>query len=925
MLKLDELNFVGEIKDLEENYNDNLKELRKISSFLKNFIKMQQEMGKIFERNNDIQNVKINEENTPLNKINSLLFSDINHIYDSYRMLINNFLNLCVALEKDLIKPLDDFIQNQFNFYNLNLNKIKNINYNFQTYRFLLDNSKNNYYRSSYISNQINSNDIDNSIIRGENDLNEKRDNLIKNKMIAKNDEFIYKCGLAKYNKDILYLNKDYDLLCDNILNLEKAKVRFIQNLFGKFKKYLLEYVQNINIFINKIENINTKEIGEKEGIYISNMIQKYKNDKYVKDKNILRIPLKKFISYPKFCDINNENKNQYAFIKKDIINPSLKINEKECDNLIKDLINNLLNENDYGQENVYKIFEYLNLSVYEIGKKILNYLYEKRELSSIIFLNLQNLEYLSNILGYITLHQCSIFNGKFDLNFKIIYIAERIYYLKKSTNDKVYLCALLSKNKYYRTKQFWRNIIELKLVNKLIDHLKRLNILKKKDVFNKIRNAFTDNSKKYLLTKSRILPLLKVYSLLEPEQIELIDKIAIQEIQSIIKESIPSFANFNFPSEESLDLIAELTQEYKINKENIHYYVTYFNISSYTVRKLIPNEKGNSINIYNHFKTLNEINKKLKLFKYIVPFLSYTDYNNLLLCSKLFHKKLSKKIYKYILKQKNLSKKIRLSIWYNLLGISTLKKKYNYSEILVNTNDKKIKNEIELDVIRTTVGEVDNPKETRNQIANVLYAVSQLNGNIKYCQGMNFIVQFLNEIFGEEEAFYIFLAFFKNTDYYLLFTKDLEELKILFYVFKRVISLLEPELSSYFISNGVDFNYFVSPWFITLFTGSHQYFKGEKDNSQILIRILDNFIVSGFKSIMSVGCVALHSYENIIINKRYEDMMKFLINDMLKSDFFSNKNNDFIENFFTHKINKKLVKNIEEELHQEQKLMNKK
>ena len=141
MLKLDELNFVGEIKDLEENYNDNLKEVRKISSFLKNFIKMQQEMGKIFEKNNDIKNVKINE-NTPLNKINSLLFSDINHIYDSYRMLINNSLNLCVALEKDLIKPLDDFIQNQFNFYNLNLNKIKNINYNFQTYRFLLDNSK---------------------------------------------------------------------------------------------------------------------------------------------------------------------------------------------------------------------------------------------------------------------------------------------------------------------------------------------------------------------------------------------------------------------------------------------------------------------------------------------------------------------------------------------------------------------------------------------------------------------------------------------------------------------------------------------------------------------------------------------------------------------------------------------------------------
>ena len=115
--------------------------------------------------------------------------------------------------------------------------------------------------------------------------------------------------------------------------------------------------------------------------------------------------------------------------------------------------------------------------------------------------------------------------------------------------------------------------------------------------------------------------------------------------------------------------------------------------------------------------------------------------------------------------------------------------------------------------------------------------------------------------------------------------------------------------------------NFFVSPWFITLFTGSHQNYKGEKDNSEILIRILDNFIVSGLKSTMEVGCVLLHSYENVLMSKRYEEMMEFLINDMLRSEFFSKKNKDFIENFFTNKISKKLVKNIEEEFHQQEKL----
>ena len=934
MSKLDEFNILSERKELEENYRDSLKELRKISSFLKTFIKMHEEMGKVYEnKDKEIENKNENnkdkkqnekkekEKNDNSKKTNSLLFSNINNIYDSFNLLMKNTQTLFFSLQNDLVIPLDDFIQNQLNFYNKNLTKMKKINSNAQAYKTILETSENNYYKSSYISNKEDSNNIDNSIIRGEDELNEKRDNLIKNKMIAKNDEFIYKYELAKYNKNILNLDEEYDLLIDNALNLEKTKIHFVQSLLDKYKKYLLNYVKMINDFINEIDKFNSKEIGENETNYQSQQISKFKNNK---DDN-LRIPKNKYKSYQNYCesiDSNNQNKKMDE-IKKVIINPSLEINEKDINNFIKDFINNLLNENDIGQENIAIIFEYLNLKSYDIGKKILNYLYEKRGISSIVFLNLQNLEYLANILGYITLNHSTIFNGQFDLNFKIIYIAERIYYLKKTTNDKIYLCALLSKNKYYRTKQFWRNIVELKLANKLEDHIKRIKNLKIKEksksgIFGKI---FKDNSKINLLGKTRILPLLKEYNSLDSEQIELIDKMTIQEMQSIIRENIPSFANFNFPSELSLDLIAQLTQDYKIDKENINFYVTYFNVSSYTIRKLIPNEKGNTINIYNQFKTLTGINKKLKLFKNIVPFLSFSDYNNLLLCSKLFNKKLSKIIYKYILKQKNLPKKIRLYIWQNLLGISKLKKEYKYKEILTNANDEKTKHEIELDVIRTTVGEVENPEKTREEITNVLYAVSQLNGKIKYCQGMNFVVQFLYEIYGEEESFYLFLSFFKNTEYNLIFAKELEKLKIIFYVFRRVISLLEPELSSYFNSNGIDVNFFAPPWFITLFCGSHQNFKGEKDNSQILIRILDNYILSGLKTIMEVGCVALHSYENILMSKRYEEMMEFLINEMLRSDFFSKKNQDFIENFFTNKISKKLVKNIEEEYYQEQKL----
>ena len=914
---MDEINLFQEKQFLEDNYRDSINELRKISWFIKLFIKMNKERKNIYDKREEEKDKKIDTSTMT----NSFLFISINNIYKSFESFIDNSHNFMLSMENDLLKPLDDFIDNQLNFYNKNLNKMKYIYNDYLNNKSILDNSKNNYYNSSYESNQSEVKEIKNSIFRGENDVNTKRDNFIRNKMIARNDEFIYKYEVAKYNKNIVEYNDEYNLLIDNILNLEKTKVHFVNSLLNKFKKYLNDYVKMINNFINEIDKFSSKEIGDQEIKLQSKYFTKYRDEK--KDKKESRIPKINYMSYQSYLDKYKPNNEQLSSLKDTIINPRLKLDENALNNMMKEFVNNLLEENDIGQEKVANIFELLYYPNYDAGKKLLNYLNEKRGMSSIVFLNLKNLEYLANILGFISLHENDVFKEQFELNLKIIFIAERIFYKKKITNDKIYLSALLSKNRYYRTKQFWRNIVELKLANKLDDHIDRLKNLKIKDKQKKGRfsNWFYSDSKKSFLAKTRIVKLIKNYDSLDSEQIELIEKMASQEMQTIIRENIPIFANFNFPSELCLDLIAELTEEYRVGKDNIKFFVTYFNVSNYTIRKLIPNEKGNSINIYKQFVSISEINKKLKLFKNIVPFLNFKDYNNLLLCSKLFHKKLSKTIYKYILKQKNLSPKIRLSIWHNILGISALKKEYNYKEVLSKANEEKVKHEIELDVIRTTVGDVENPEETRAQITNVLYAVSQLNGKTKYCQGMNFIVQFLYEKFGEEEAFYIFLSFFKNTDYKLIFEKDLEELKILFYVFRRVISLLEPELSSYFNRNAVDVNFFVPPWFITLYTSSHQNFKGENDNSQILLRILDNFIVSGLKSLMEVGCVALHSYENVLMSKRYEDMMQFLINDMLRSDFFSKKNTEFVENFFNEtKISKKLVKNIEEEFRQEQK-----
>ena len=471
---------------------------------------------------------------------------------------------------------------------------------------------------------------------------------------------------------------------------------------------------------------------------------------------------------------------------------------------------------------------------------------------------------------------------------------------------------------------------MELKLAHKLGDHIEGLKKLvlpdeKKRGLFSKIGNAIgitNTQHKNSLLSKSRILPLIKDYNEIEESKVSIVDKMMIQEMQYIIKESIPNFFKFNFPGNDALDFLTNLSEEYKIPNEQFKFLIIYANVSNFTIIKQLPDdETNNNFNIIN-FKKKDEINKKIKLISNTIPYLTNKEFNNLLLCSKQFNIKLKKKIYSYILKQKNLDNKIRLKIWQNILGVSKIKEKYDYKVILCNAHHPKIKSQIKLDMSRTVSENDENKEENKNKVINILYAVSEVNGDIEYCQGMNYIGQFLYEVFGEEEAFYLFVGILDNTEYSLIIGKDLKKLNVFFYVFKRLISLFEPELSSYLNSCGVDVNFFLPPWFITLFTGSHHYLKPNEDNSKILLRILDCFIVFGWKAMMAVGCAVLHSYENNLINMSYDDMMQFLINDILRSNFFSCRNEDNIKTILDDiKISKKLIKNIEDEFTLETKL----
>ena len=901
-----------EVDAIKKKSQKSVDELRGLSNFFKIFTGTYQEEVKLFEE-------RLSEhEEKYINIDDSILSANLTGIYECFRQCNQNTQHLMTKIVNELIDPYEMFRNTQFTIYQNNINELRDLNKIYKENRDLFEISRQKYYQSEEVLKKENQ--------RKKSFYSKERNNnydiYIQNIMKAKNNELLYKYALEKYNKNIDDINNRYDNIHNKIQLADKSRIMFIKTSFDKYRSYMEEYIKNIKDFLNVIENYISDDICNKDEKHNLEEFTKFKEKNKVKSEN--------FISFNEYI----EKEKKLKKLKIDMKDFKLmSIEEKEIIDFIKKLTNELLSENEVSGSQIAKLIEFFQFKNpnSDLEKKFMDTILEKKKISSIRFYNLKNLEHLAHVLSYITFKENSIFEGKFELNFKIIFLAERIFYQNKINNNKVYLSAILSKNKYYRTKTFWKNVMELRLANKLQDHILRLKnyILpeeKNKGFFQRMSGKILtgDLHKTSLIGRSHIVSLLKDYNNLELTRVEIMDKMAIQEMTVIVKNSIPNFSNFNVPPEKCVDLIVEIVQEYKIPNDYINYYFTYSNISAYSIRRLLPHERDSfeNENVGGSEKKKNfEKIKIVKILEKTIPFLTYQDYNKILLISKLFNKKIKKKIYKYVLKQENIKKETRLYIWSNLLKINNLKKEYNYKEIISKMDDEKILYDVKIDVDRTAVNP-DNIELHRKKLSNILYAIAQSNGDIKYCQGMNFISSILYDIFGEEEAFYIFLSFFKNTEYPLIYAKDLKKLKIFFYVFNRIIQLFEPELFSYLTMNNVTVNTFATPWFITLFTSSHQYLRNERDNSGLLVRILDSFIVSGWKGVMTVGIALLHNYEETLMNKKYEVMMEFLINDILKSEFFENKNKNKLEEYFESiKIRKNLIKNIEFEFIQDEKL----
>ena len=948
------LNLEKEIKyytDLSKQY-----ELT-FSKFVLFFHTFGSEGNKFIQKSNKILEEYFTElRKEPSSTTNNITF--LSFYNDIHRALLN-LGKIFDNINLNVTNKLNDALKKMVTNNNSAIEKLSKLSQILNDNKLKLEKFKYNYFNACKIVIEQ-----ENKIIKLKDNKKIKEEDFVKNNEIlekyvtnTENMETSYKTELNKFNKLIETKEENYGNIIKVFKDEYQRKLISIFNCFDELKKAVNSSNEINKELLFKIDKAS-KCINIERDLVLFSEHNNYYNE------NKKRFLPEIFLDYKMFMIDNKNKKNnskENMNINKDIIQKYKKIfnlgkNEDKPENKeiielkteqeknINEYLIDLLNNEEKIEEKKYNYMnEYINKKPENI-KLIIDILMNQFQKSSFIKLsNLENLNLLSQLLNSI-IKIATANPNLYEVNYIVIFLAEKIiFFNKENAYNKSYLNNILSKNEYFSEQKFWMNLITKKIqilgelnANMEIEKIEkeRNDNMKNEKVLNKVKGLFNiGKSKEDIMIENEIL-FAQLYE----------GKLPIFSVQ-VIDDYINHFCNFNLKQKIASKLILELADKYKFEDSFVTYFMAKLNsnmcltvdnsqkeIKDINYDKLYFNSANNTIIKYKHI-----FDAKLRVILYSLKYLELKDFPNLLALNKNCNKNLVKIIYKNILiKYHDMDIKTHLNIWKILLDYYEIKKSYNYSEIkkelglsdkiediMKNSNIEDFQNSkdiIDLDIVRTYFS--TNKTQNQLKIRNILKSIRKAKNNLKYCQGMNYIAAFLLNITNdEEEAFYLFLSIFDCTDYGKLFVDDLAKLKKYFYVFGRLLNVLLPELDYYLKDNKVDVSYFVSPWFITLFTNTFQNIK-DKNNPKILLRIFDLFFFSGWKSIIKIGISLLKNYENIIMTLTFEELLQFLIGNILKSDFFQKENFDQLMRIkINFKIKSGLIADIENEYEMKKKL----
>ena len=943
-----------------KNYTELSKQSEQTASKLYLFFKCYTEEGiKGIDKSKKILEEFFNElRKEPSSTTNNVGFLGL---YNDLHRYLENFKNIYLSIEKNIVEKFAYMVKKLQNNHNIGIAKLTKLSLIMNENRLKLDKYKYNYLNACKTVMEQEKKIIqlkDNKKVKEE-DFSKNNDILSKYMYNLENQEGIYKGEIKKLNKIIETCEETYPSISVIFKDEYSYKLNCILNAFKNFETEIINMIDLNKELIPKMDKVH-------KCVNVDRDIEIFLEQNNYMNENKKRFLLEKFLDYKvlKSTGVNDNNNSNLSSKNIPIIKDNnilmkilnlgknneekIELKNEEQKTINDHLINLLKDENKLDNEKYEYISDFINKSSDNINLVVNILLNQCRKGSFISINNIDNLYLLSNLLNTI-ISTASKTDNIFELCYFSIFIAEKSMYLNKdNVYNKCYLSKVISKNEIFSDSKFWENLIikkinmvaEIRTKAEIEKRVKERNESVKATKRSKLMGMFgfsNEKNKENEIFENEIL-----YKQLYEE------KLPLYSVE-VIEDYISHFSNFNFEQKKASQLILEMAEKYKFDDSFVTYFMAKLNSNMWLSKEDILKNKNNyekelkqldynklyfnSSNNGTTIKYKRILDPKLRGLIYSLRYIEVTDFPNVLALNKNYNKALVKIIYKNILiKYHDMDIENHLKIWRILLNYSEIKKLYDYKKIkkALNIDDKNINNNLEeirnskdiidLDIIRTNF---DTNKEINQlKISYILKSLRYAKQDLKYCQGMNYIAAFLlNVINDEEEAFYLFLSIFDDTDYGKLFVKDLEKLKKFFYVFGRLLNVLLPELDFYLKDNKINVSYFVSPWFITLFTNTFPNIK-DKKNPKILLRIFDLFFFSGWKSIIKIGIKKKKNFEATIMTLTFEELLHFLINNILKSDFFQKENYEqLMQISINFKIKNSLISDIENEYEMKKKL----
>ena len=819
----------------------------------------------IKEINKKYNNFKL-EKNKLLIKLQNII-NDIIKIKENINNVIDKSKNVeDLEMQKDNnddLKILQNFFTSFEKEYNLILNEIKTLNQN--TLDFIYE-ELNKYFELSMKLNEELKEEINRRIIGNKNSVEEE------NKFLA--DKI--KLSNKKIQKDI----KQYVLLNnDNRIN-ESMKSKSLISRIGDAMLIAPEYFIVFNNFDDEDDDKN----------------KKYKED-------------------------DDYNKDDLSTLKK-IFN-ELKSQEVVSDESLNTLFGILGNVSDKKK--------YKNLCLHFV-----EYINENSDVSKLMYKNVENFIFANNMLNIIC-HNCEIKKSTSDSFTKEEFEKNRKYYrildnIIKIGNDSFignkYMCSLLKNIDELKDIKTFKYCFKSNLISEIKKSLKKIekNINPVQNVIDLFNNKIISSFNKFdYIEEIGLDNYIESYKKLSfNEKINFNNNEFLKIVNNSLKKYIIYMINYDVEKSIIVKFIKSLSDYFSFSKESfINYYLIYYKSSLNSIKKYLFQSKSENIKLLEKIKEIkqkgiieekydkNENKEKKILLNNILPFLDIKHKITFMHLNKDLNMK--KYCYESILNDNKLPIEKRIKIWEIILYNEEIKK-FKYKKMIEDFEKLEDYKVIMDDTKRTSL--INKDKEKTKEIVKNILCCFILNNNydIRYCQGMNFIVAVIYDLTNNEEiSFLLFKSLIENTNLKIIYDKKFELLHCYFYILDRLISFFLPLLRQKFDEIQMNIDCFVSPYFLTLFSNVYIL---NNNCKKFIIFIFENFMLHGWKIIFKSILAVLKYNEEEILNKKEEgEILTFVIKNIRESSIFLDENfQKFLKIYNNFHINNNLINNLKEE-----------